>query len=65
MTATMLTDRQKAILRKIALGDKVDVELGTEAARDLYDLRSMCLIRYGYAKRWELTPEGVAEVEKL
>ena len=65
MTATILTDRQKAILLKIALGEKVEAELGTDAAADLYDLRSMCLIRYGYAKRWELTPEGVAEVEQL
>jgi len=65
VTGTTLTDRQKAILRKIALGEKVEAELGTEAATELSNLRSMCLIRYGYAKRWELTPEGVAEVEKL
>lgn len=65
MTANVLTDRQKAVLRKVALGEKVEVELGADAAVELYELRSMGLIRYGYAKRWELTPEGTAEVEKL
>jgi hypothetical protein len=60
-----LTETQKVILRRILREEKVECDLGTNAANELYNLRAMCLIRYGYGKRWELTPEGIAEVAKF
>ena len=64
-TQVRLTEMQKLILRRILQDEKVECGLGTDAANELYNLRAMCLIRYGYAKRWELTPEGIAEVAKI